>query len=62
MGMWQDNTLQRISRLEDQIQAQSELIEQMSKLLVDVAGLVIIQTAQGDSTYERGIKQYRSGY
>lgn len=56
MGMWQDNTLQRITQLEDKLLAQAKLIQQMSELLVDVSALVMIQTAQGDSTYERGTR------
>ena len=52
MGMWQDNSLLRITLLEDQVQAQSALIEELAKLVMDVTDLVVHQTAKEDSSYE----------
>ena len=58
MGMWQDNSLQRITALEEKLLAQAELIQQMSELLVDVTGLVILQTVTENSLYDnRGPQQ-----
>lgn len=52
MSMWQDNTLHRVSRLEDQIQAQSKMIEQLAELVGELSALVMLQTVTENSIHE----------
>lgn len=54
MSMWQDNSLQRITRLEEQIAEQAYLLHQMADLLMDVSALVVTQTAKETQPYVRG--------
>lgn len=58
MALWQDNTLQRITELEDRLLAQAQLIHDMSEILVDVSAWVMLQTAKENSLYDNRGQQY----
>lgn len=58
MGMWQDNSLKRITDLEDRLQDQARLICELSDLLIDVTTMVYHQAVKEDSSYVNRGQQY----
>ena len=42
--MWQDNTLLRITQLEDQMAAQAQALHSLTALVNEIAELVVLQT------------------
>ncbi len=52
MGMWQDNSLQRITQLEEQVQAHAHLLHDISELLVAMSWLLEHHAGKENSSYE----------
>ena len=54
MSMWQDHSLERITRLEEELAEQKAIVANLAALLNDVTHLVMLQTAKETQPYVRG--------